>query len=206
MACDVSPVAMFYLCFIKQGFYTYLMNRETAKFSDNLLIYATNLQNEDYYQDTRHPILKCIVLIFSGSCGISPCYAFLSLAKRWKRKDVSIYSKKSLSFSTHWYQHLLLSFGFPFFSFLPALVVFFLVPNEHQHLICPEISKCCFKYNIWFQIFSFLCFSNYPTSASRGFSVDFFRHLWYFFFLTMKTGRAGVCQLVHIYYHPVQIV
>ena len=64
MACDVSPVAMFYLCFIKQGFYTYLMNRETAKFSDNLLIYATNLQNEDYYQDTRHPILKCIVLIF----------------------------------------------------------------------------------------------------------------------------------------------
>ena len=177
MACDVSPVAMFYLCFIKQGFYTYLMNRETAKFSDNLLIYATNLQNEDYYQDTRHPILKCIVFIFFRLLWYFSLLCFSFSCQEMEKKGCIYLQQEESQF-----QHTLISasiviFWFSLFSFLPALVVFLLVPNEHQHLICPEISKCCFKYDIWFQIFSFLCFSNYPTSASRGFSLDFFRHL-----------------------------
>ena len=106
------------------------MNHKTAKFSDIIRIDAMNLQKDGYYQDTGQPILKCIVLIFSGFCGISPCYAFLSLAKRKKER---MYQSIESGFLAHtdivWYPISWYLLVFPFVLFLSAHVVFLLVPN-----------------------------------------------------------------------------
>ena len=168
---------IFNLYFIKQGFYTYLLIYETAKFSDILLIVATNLQKDGFYQDTGHPFLKCIVLIFSALVVYLLAMLFFLLPRDGKERMYLSIARRVLvlahtDISIFWYPLV-----FPFFPFFWHLRYFFLFPMNTSTFVLSRNIRCCFKYDIWFQIFSFLFFSNYPTSASRGFSLDFFRHL-----------------------------